>query len=326
MTFAARCSDLIVFFAWGALAACATRNEASEDRQRQVAAQSTHRDQVGAQPASVVLDSAAAARAGIVTMPVQRAARGREIRLTGEVIPDSGRMVTIRAPVAGRLVAVEGAPWPLYGEHVSEGRVLCQVSDAKPLAAPRAGTVTRVGAVPGEIVQPGERLLEITDFAEPLLRVVWRPDAPPSPPASLLVVPLSAAGPGVRARLLGPAPEVDPLSRTPVFLYRAERAWPSARPGTLIEGRFADPRVSDQGFLVPTDAVVQWEGLAWMYVARGQRRYVRELVSTDYPVDGGYLVHSGLSPREAIVVRGAQQLLSEEFRARATTGDESDEH
>jgi hypothetical protein len=119
---------------------------------------------------------------------------------------------------------------------------------------------------------------------------------------------------------------VDPLSRTPVFLYRVERGWPSARPGTLIEARFADPRESGQGLLVPTDAVVQWEGLAWVYVARGERRYVRELVSTDDPVDGGYLVHSGLAPGDAIVVRGAQQLLSEEFRARATAGEESDEH
>ena len=324
MTFAAR--YVIVFLTSGVLAACATRKEADEDGQGQAAAQATHQSQVGTLEASVVLDSVAAARAGVVTMPVQRAARGREIRLTGEVTPDSGRMVTIRAPLAGRLAAVEGAPWPVYGEHVSEGRVLCQVSDAKPLVAPKAGTVTRVGALPGEIVQPGELLLEITDFTEPLVRVVWRPDAPPSPPASLLVEPLSAAGPRVRARLLGPAPEVDPLSRTPVFLYRVERAWPSARPGTLIEARFADARASGQGLLVPTDAVVQWEGLAWVYVARGQRRYVRELVSTDDPVDGGYLVHSGLSPGDAIVVRGAQQLLSEEFRARATVGEESDEH
>jgi biotin carboxyl carrier protein len=323
MTFAAR--YVIVFLTSGVLAACATRKEPDEDRQGQAAAQATHRGQVGIERASVVLDSVAAARAGVVTMPVQRAAGGREIRLTGEVIPDSGRMVTIRAPVHGRLVAVEGAPWPLYGEHVSEGRVLCQVSDAKPLVAPRAGMVTRVGALPGEIVQPGELLLEITDFTEPLVRVVWHPEAPPSPPASLLVEPLSAAGPGVRARLLGPASEVDPLSRTPVFLYRVERAWPSARPGTLIEARFADPRVSGQGLLVPTDAVVQWEGLAWVYVARGERRYVRELVSTDDPVNGGYLVHSGLSPGDAIVVRGAQQLLSEEFRARATIGEESGE-
>jgi multidrug efflux pump subunit AcrA (membrane-fusion protein) len=209
---------------------------------------------------------------------------------------------------------------------VSEGRVLCQVSDAKPLVAPKAGTVTRVGALPGEIVQPGELLLEITDFTEPLVRVVWRPDAPASPPASLLVDPLSAAGPSVRARLLGPAPEVDPLSRTPVFLYRVERGWPSARPGTLIEARFADSRAVGQGFLVPTDAVVQWEGLAWVYVARGQRRYLRELVSTDDPVAGGYLVRSGLSPSDAIVVRGAQQLLSEEFRPRAPAGEKSDEH
>jgi hypothetical protein len=234
-------------------------------------------------------------------------------------------MVTIRAPVAGRVVALDSAPWPVYGEQVAEGRVLCQVSDAKPIVSPRAGIVTRVGAVPGEIVQPGQPLLEITDFTEPLVRVVWQPDAPPSPPASLRVVALNATGTGVWARLLGPAPEADPLSRTPVYLYRAARSWPTARPGAPIEARFADPRVAEPGLVVPTDAVVQWEGLAWVYVARGRRRYVRVLINTDYPVDGGYLVRAGISWGDSIVVRGAQQLLSEEFRARATTGDEQDE-
>ena len=161
MTFAAR--YVIVFLTSGVLAACATRKEADEDGQGQAAAQATHQSQVGTLEASVVLDSVAAARAGVVTMPVQRAARGREIRLTGEVTPDSGRMVTIRAPLAGRLAAVEGAPWPVYGEHVSEGRVLCQVSDAKPLVAPKAGTVTRVGALPGRpgTLRPGRSRQDI---------------------------------------------------------------------------------------------------------------------------------------------------------------------
>ncbi len=307
------------------LCGCGRQEEANEGTERTAAAASPRQDQTSGAAGMVALDSTAAARAGILTVPVERAKRGREIKLTGEVIPDSGRMITIRAPVAGRLVALDGAPWPRYGEDVAAGRVLCQVSDAKPLVAPAAGTVTGVRAVPGELVQPGQPLLEITDFREPLVRVVWRPDAPPSPPRAVQVVPLGIAGPGVPAPLVGLASEVDPLSRTPVYLYRAERSWAGARPGAPIEARFADPRVADEGLLIPTDAVVQWEGLAWVYVARGPRQYARELISTDAPVDRGYLVRSGVSPGDALVVRGAQQLLSEEFRARATTGDEPDQ-
>lgn len=316
----------LVLVAGALLSACVTRKETGEARERQAAAQPLQRDQTAPDEGRVVLDSGAAARAGIVTLAMQRATRGRELKLTGELIPDSGRMVTIRAPVAGRLVASDSTPWPLYGEQMSEGRVLGQVSDAKPLIAPKAGTVTRVSALPGEIVQAGEPLLEITDFTQPLARVVWRAEAPPSPPTALSIAPLGATSSRVRARLVGPAPQADPLTRSPVYLYRAEGAWLGARPGNPIEARFPDPRVANQGLIIPTDAVIQWEGLAWVYLVREPGRYVREAIDTDYPVEGGYLVRSGLAPGDFVVVRGAQQLLSEEFRARQGAGEESEEH
>jgi hypothetical protein len=105
------------------------------------------------------------------------------------------------------------------------------------------------------------------------------------------------------------------------------------------------------GVFVPAAAVIQWEGLAWVYIedhepeARddsaghpvggsddhaGHTTYVRERVDTSHPVDGGWLVASqpddaGLARGDLVVVRGAQQLLSEEFKSRANTGDEDEQ-
>jgi multidrug efflux pump subunit AcrA (membrane-fusion protein) len=85
----------------------------------------------------------------------------------------------------------------------------------------------------------------------------------------------------------------------------------------------AEPRAV--GALVPDSAVVQWEGLAWAYRAHGASRFERVRVVTDHPAPGGWVVNGPLAAGDSVVVRGAEELLSEEFRARVTVGDESGE-
>jgi hypothetical protein len=77
--------------------------------------------------------------------------------------------------------------------------------------------------------------------------------------------------------------------------------------------------------LVPDSAVVQWEGLAWAYRARSADRFERIRVATDHPAAGGWIVNGPITAGDSVVVRGAEELLSEEFRARVTVGDESGE-
>jgi hypothetical protein len=48
-------------------------------------------------------------------------------------------------------------------------------------------------------------------------------------------------------------------------------------------------------------------------------------VATDRPVSGGWLTSAPLAAGDSVVLRGAEELLSEEFRARVTVGDESGE-
>jgi biotin carboxyl carrier protein len=248
-----------------------------------------------------------------------------EIRLPGELVPDPQRTTTIRAPLAGRLSVPAGGRWPAYGERVSKDEVLGQVSDAIPLLAPRAGAVTALGAQPGEMVAAGQALLELTDYSQPVARVGWSAAAP-SPPARIA---LEVSGSGVRtvripATLIGAAPEADPVTRLPAYLYRAAKEWRGARPGTAITALLpAGPAAA--GLLIPDGALVQWEGLVWAYVQRAPGRYVRRRVPTDRPAPGGFFVAAGWKPGDTVVVTGAEQLLSEEFRARVTVGDEQGE-
>jgi hypothetical protein len=180
-----------------------------------------------------------------------------------------------------------------------------------------------VGAQPGALVEAGQVLLEVADYSRPLVRVAWSGEG--APPMHLSVA-ADESGLRVPARLIGPAPEADPVTRRAAYLYRAERGWPGGTPGAAAVA-IATTRAAagEAGVLVPDSAVVQWEGLAWTYRRRGAGRFERVRVETATPVPGGWVASAPFAVGDSVVIRGAQELLSEEFRARVTVGDESGE-
>jgi biotin carboxyl carrier protein len=291
---------------------------------------------------TVTLDTAELRRIGLSVAALRAGGRVAEIRLPAEMIAETERAATLRAPVSGRFTVAEGARWPGLGERVRAGVEIARVSDARPLAMPISGTVTRVGAQPGALVEAGQALLEVADLSRPLVRVAWLAEAGGTPPRSLVLDPGNGASgsgatggsPRVTARLVGPAPEADPVTRRPAYLYRAGRSWPGAAPGVPIVALVPGSRPVATGaksaaagavVVIPDSAVVQWEGLAWVYRRRGPGRFERVRVATDRPVTGGWLTGPPLAAGDTVVLRGAEELLSEEFRARVTVGDESGE-
>ena len=276
----------------------------------------------------ITLDSAELPRVGVRVAALAAASRAPEARLPGEVVPEVERTAVLRAPVAGRLTVADGARWPGLGERVAAGAPLAQVSDARPLALPIGGVVTSVGAQPGALVTAGQSLLEVADYRQPLVRVAWL-DPAGRPALPRLTLGTDAAGVRVPARLVGPAPQADSVTRRPAYLYRADRAWPGATPGTpvvaFVPSATPVAEGARAGVLVPDSAVVQWEGLTWAYLRRGPGRFERVRVPTDRPVPGGWIAGPSLAPGDSVVVHGAEELLSEEFRARVTVGDESGE-
>jgi multidrug efflux pump subunit AcrA (membrane-fusion protein) len=243
------------------------------------------------------------------------------VTLAGTIIPDSSRIGFLRASVAGRLDLAPGARWPELGSHVDAGAVLAIVADAKPLTVPRGGTVTEVGARPGEVVQPGQVLLAISDVTQPIARIAWADDAPATAPASLLVQPVDRRA-SAPARLMGPALEVDPLTQRPAYYYRLEHTWPGLAVGLPVVASVPVGPSQPGSVIVPASAVVQWEGLTWAFVQREPGAYARVAVPLDRPVPQGWAVHSGIAAGDEVVITGAEQLLSEEFRAQVKVGDE----
>ena len=68
--------------------------------------------------------------------------------------------------------------------------------------------------------------------------------------------------------------------------------------------------------LIPRSAIVQQDGRQWVYVQSKADRFTRRPVSTDRPVQAGYIVTRGFESGDKLVVTGAQTLLSEEFKSK----------
>jgi hypothetical protein len=168
---------------------------------------------------------------------------------------------------------------------------------------------------------------------------------PASPPVlSGVAAPREVSGPtpSVAASLAGPAPRLDAASQFVGYWYTvdttlsqgtAEQAGPKAadggglgavwRPGLQVRAdvRLPSARVQ-QAISVPASAVLFHQGRSLVYVRLEPGAYERRDVRLLGREGGRWVlaprqdpVPSGLAPGEAVVRRGAQVLLSEEFRS-----------
>jgi hypothetical protein len=115
----------------------------------------------------------------------------------------------------------------------------------------------------------------------------------------------------VTADSIGIAPRVDPRLQGASYFYLAPGGKLSA--GMNVTARFAGTQTRS-GAIVPSDAVVSFQGKSWVYIKRDSTHFVRREVSIDTPVSGGFFV-ANVPPGSQLVTNGAQQLLSEEMRS-----------
>lgn len=133
----------------------------------------------------------------------------------------------------------------------------------------------------------------------------------------------TAQGQLVRAMLVSRMPRLDPRFQVPSFLY-VTRSNPNLIPGMSLIFLLPSGKPIP-GVVIPRDAMVWWNGRAWAYVQTAADQFVRREVSTEMPVPNGWFTAKGFSPGEKVVVSGAQQLLSEEFRSQLQGAGEEEE-
>ncbi len=125
----------------------------------------------------------------------------------------------------------------------------------------------------------------------------------------------------VSATLVSATTRIDPRFQGATLFYLAPTDAGALDPGLATTALLptGEPRT---GVIVPRQAVVWWQGRAWIYVQLDAARFARRELPTDSPVPGGWFVSQGIWPDQHVVTKGAQQLLSEEFRAQIDVGEE----
>lgn len=119
------------------------------------------------------------------------------------------------------------------------------------------------------------------------------------------------------------ATQTDPKTQGLSFYYTAA-ADRGLLPGMSVLA-FLPARPGFEALEIPPSALVWLSGSAWVYLGTGTETFSRHPIPTDAPLpDGGFAVPVGTfpRPRPELVLKGAQVLLSEEFRAQIQVGED----
>lgn len=137
------------------------------------------------------------------------------------------------------------------------------------------------------------------------------------PPKGARVVTLTEESKAVPVELVGPAPTVDPQLQGNGFLFLLKTNSIQLAPGASVSGFLEFPGEKQVGVELPRNAIVRFNGAAWVYVQTGEQTFERREVRLDSPLSEGWFVREGLNPGNKVVMVGAQQLLSEEQKGQA---------
>ena len=202
---------------------------------------------------------------------------------------------------------------------IDEAALLAARSQVRTLAATAQ---QEWGPVIGKSVSDGSpeigRLIERREF---LLQVTLPAGVVLGAPPRTATIEI---GNGRRGKIsyLSPATRTDPKIQGVSYFYIAAAAT-GVLPGmNLVALLPSGPAVP--GVTVPATAIVWWKNRAWVYRPVGADAFSRTEIPTGLPAPGGgFIVKAADLPNTSeIVTRGAQLLLSEEFRAQIQLGDD----
>jgi hypothetical protein len=332
---------LATLMGWGFLAG---RNEAATEAERERAIKVPIRVSGDAGERVITIDAATQQRSGIETTALPSAPHQEELRAYGMVL-DVARLTelsnnyanakaqvqTAQAKLAMSRPAFERAQKLFNETHVvSQAQLQAaeaafgtdQASLAAAEAQVRALTATAYqewGSVVGKsLVDQSPTITALIERQNFLLQITLPPGVTlRAPPATASIQTGKAAREDIT--FVSPATRIDPKIQGVSFFYTAA-AESGVLPGMNVLAFLPSGR-STEGADVPASAVVWWQGRAWVYRRTGQDTFARVEIATDLPAPGGGYIAKDVPEDAGIVTRGAQLLLSEEFRAQIQVED-----
>lgn len=173
--------------------------------------------------------------------------------------------------------------------------------DFAELRAPADGIVSRRMVQPGQVVAAGTELLRLIRYG----RLEWRAELPERQLALVEVgnpVELAYQGSTISGRVRAVSPGVDAESRTGTLYVDLPEPGP-LKAGVYLEGRIVTG--SGQALMLPSEAVVQRDGHAYVFVLDDGQVVQRRRVRTGLAEAGRIEIVEGLEPGRQVVVKGA---------------------
>ena len=324
-----------VLLGWGILAG---RDEAAVEAQRERAIKVPIRVAGNSGDPVITLDAETQLRSGVETAALPSTPHPEELRAYGMVL-DVARLTELSNNYANAKAQVQivqaklAMSKPAFDRAQKLFNETHVVSQAQLQAAEAAFGTDQASLVAGEAQV---RTLTATAYQEwgsvlgkslvdesPMIRALIERQSfllqITLPPGVVLAIPPATAtietGKAARAEItfVSPATRIDPRIQGVSFFYAAA-AESGVLPGMNVLAFLPSGR-SIEGVAVPASAIVWWQGRAWVYRRTSQDTFTRVAIATDLPAPGGGYIASDMAKDAEIVTRGAQLLLSEEFRA-----------
>jgi multidrug efflux pump subunit AcrA (membrane-fusion protein) len=134
------------------------------------------------------------------------------------------------------------------------------------------------------------------------------------PPTGAQILTLSDETKPIEAQFLGPASSVDPQVQGRGFLFLVSPNPSRLAPGAAVAGYINVPGEPQSGVAVPRNAVVRFNGAAWVYVQTANDTFERTEAKLERPMQDSWFVREGLKPGAKVVTTGPQEILSEELK------------
>ena len=143
------------------------------------------------------------------------------------------------------------------------------------------------------------------------------------PPSSARLISLSDSEHPVAAEFFDAAPAVAPQTQGQGFLFLVGGKPAGFSPNAAVTAYLKIPGESLNGVIVPSSAVIRYQGKAWVYVRTGDKEFTRREIPLDRPGANGWFVSSGVTDKDRVVASGAQTILSEELNQTGFMGSAS---
>jgi hypothetical protein len=293
--------------------------------------------------AVVRLDLAAQQQSGIQTVALHNGLHHRQVRAYGAVadlqplaelnhsyVNAHSQLRTAQARLAFAKAAFEraqtlyrGSPQTISLAQFQTAEASFQLDQASAEAAEaqlRALTQTARqlwGPVLAQaLVEGAPMITRLIEREDVLVQLTLRPGDLMAAPANALVQ--SDTGSPIRIQYASAASKTDARIQGASFFYIAP-ATSGLQPGMHVLA-FIESEQQLSGVDVPTTAVVWLEGRSWVFLQITPDSFARREIATDVATANGYVVE-GFPEAAKVVTRGAQMLLSEQFRSQIRVGD-----